>query len=1246
MTIGHKEQSLPPELQGNSSMQRVLVEGKQGRGADGRDMLFSEADYVNMVSLAFSDFALWSNPELRHAIDTSAAATNGGDEHVDEGVTSNFGFISLNYLLSSLPVLAPLKLVDHGNDIVKALRAHAADVFDVRLHLEPPTARYSRRRQGGGRQDAALFEIRRKDWQDIKERVEWTKDAWDKLTVYVENIPTGYRTVSGILRLVQELLSRLPSSSDSRWTIQGIAFPPHHQDKGGEAPTCKGFALITLSSRKAVKALLKAWPWDALARNGTGYAPGVKDVSLCPYEAEKSGFRVLFKEQWSALREEYLDYRRRLTDEITNHQRTKQVQVQEVGVEEFSGSEINSYKGPPPQDTQNEDVQTTLEPNERTLSLNSPFPYGCLVFIRNVHTQTNKTTLRALFSKALRTKVSGDGLDYVDYNKGMDSCHLRLAVPGDAHKLVEHFSRHKIVQTSGLDDVGAEDPDSPPASVIRCEIMNGQRESLYWERVPEKIRRQAVQKALAVIGRQEGSHTKRPRTGGEGSEAGETTHGPDDPIMQRSHRRRRISSRRGTFDPSDSVNVKHTRLGVWDLYEEVHHRANFITSSISFEPCLQLLNNMSYVWRMLGDIGSIRGAWWLLVGYLATELTASLIPALYLWYSGQLLQIVQTAVEKRTIDYDLLMRIAIGRFICSLAKRLLGHASQRLQLPLNARIKRHYDVHMYHALARLDLPTFEDMAVQRQLEQALPASSRTSIAWNMMTKAMNLASTVIQLISQVSVLAGVLYGQQDGLLLALLTFAHSVFQWLAIKRPFIKPGVWAATTRNIDYIKMEGLKRVVGDGAHRKEIIAGNMAHYLVTEYRRRLKRLGDWARDFFATWADYHHQTSLTAYSILEEILKELPQIVFTLRAVQYPFTIPISLASLNLITQTTNSFSRALLSLVNETGSIAEEIASVRRLYEVTSIPNKILDGREHFPENQRSLSYGVSIEFVNVSFKYPDHDYYALHNVSFKLTAGQLCVIVGVNGSGKSTILKLLARLYDPTEGYILVDGRDIKTLRVADLRRTIAVLFQDYTLFPLSIKDNIGLGDPSHVDDIDRIREAARLGGAEGFIDKLSEGFDTYLERPVKDHYSGLPAGTTELFGRPVDYSRLRNVAGMDTSGSKTLSGGQLQRIALSRTFMRSIVSDSELGIGLLLFDEPSASLDPTAEHDLFERLRQLRGNKTMIFSSHRFGNLTRHADLILYLNDSTIVEEGTHEELIRHGGEYARIWNLQAQAFLS
>ena len=152
-----------------------------------------------------------------------------------------------------------------------------------------------------------------------------------------------------------------------------------------------------------------------------------------------------------------------------------------------------------------------------------------------------------------------------------------------------------------------------------------------------------------------------------------------------------------------------------------------------------------------------------------------------------------------------------------------------------------------------------------------------------------------------------------------------------------------------------------------------------------------------------------------------------------------------------------------------------------------------------------------------------------------------------------------MYEPSDGQILINDKDIRTLKLDDLRLSISVLFQDYTHFPLSvgltrsflfdlieevqIRDNIGLGDPDSAEDDQKVQEAARLGGADEFIKRLPDGFNTYLERPVKDYYSGLPEGTTSLFGRPVNYGQIRNVAGMESSTVRSLSGGQMQRIAL-------------------------------------------------------------------------------------------------------
>ncbi|KIM52370.1 hypothetical protein SCLCIDRAFT_1223856 [Scleroderma citrinum Foug A] len=548
-------------------------------------------------------------------------------------------------------------------------------------------------------------------------------------------------------------------------------------------------------------------------------------------------------------------------------------------------------------------------------------------------------------------------------------------------------------------------------------------------------------------------------------------------------------------------------------------------------------------------------------------------------------------------------------------------------------------------MARLDVPTFEEASVQRQLESASSSSGKSSVAWETIEATSNVITTAIQLLSQLSVLITILRDQRDGFLLAAISFIQSLFQWSSVSKSVFQSLVWAATTKNEDYIRMQGYKHVVDNPKHRKEVVAGNLGEHLTRLFKGAAARVGDDAIDFGEVRRYHLFSDRLTFASILREPLRELPQIVFTLRAVQYPASIPLSLASLTLINQTARSFSATVFGLWGVSLSLAEQFANVRKLYEISTIPNRIVDGTKPFPENQQALRNGIALEFRNVSFKYPGTETYALRNVSFKIGAGHLCVIVGVNGSGKSTILKLISRLYDPTEGTILIDDQDIQTFKLADLRRAMTILFQDYTHFPLSIKENIALGNPDIPYDEDKVREAARLGGAEDFIEKLPEGFDTYLERPVRDYYSPLPEGTATLFGRQVDYSRLRGIGKMRKADTSFLSGGQMQRLAVARTFMRSLVSETGSSVGLLLFDEPSASLDPTAEHDLFERLRALRDNKTMIFSSHRFGNLTRHADHILYMDDSKVREKGTHEELLSQNGEYARIWALQAQAFL-
>ncbi|KAH8993526.1 HlyB/MsbA family ABC transporter [Lactarius akahatsu] len=707
---------------------------------------------------------------------------------------------------------------------------------------------------------------------------------------------------------------------------------------------------------------------------------------------------------------------------------------------------------------------------------------------------------------------------------------------------------------------------------------------------------------------------------------------------------RKDSETGSELDPLNKTVFKHVNLGVWDLYVMRTRLSRYLPTSWNIEEYVRIWKDVPYLVRTLRDMDT--------VARLADSFRRK---SERRGIFGKLLKAAMTCMFHQ---YDLsLLKVPArirfclkdtgGRALCTAVEHALGYASGKVATALGARARQFYSGRVFHSMARLDVPTWDDPSVSSQIKTLQPRIPDTeSVALTAIMTLVETGSAFLRMFSEGAVLFRVLREQGDGSLLIPVSLASEAMSYFAIRSGFILSlgNTWAAITRNNDYVKMEGLNRVVKDTKHRKELVAGGLAEFLTAEYRSLADRLGGRANDFWTAYFSYVRTPTLEPISLLRVPLKELPQIIFTFQAVKKPMSIPVSLASLHLLQQSSDTFMMSIDVIFETMGSISDRLSSLRKLYEAENIPNKVVDGTIPFPENAQSISDGISLEFRNVSFRYPGSEQYALRCVSFKVLPGQLCVIVGSNGSGKSTILKLSARIFDPTDGSMLINGHDIKTLKLADLRRAMAILFQDYTLFPLSIRDNIGLGNPRLAGDDAAIEEAARLGRASELISRLPDGFDTYLERPVRDQYMGLPEGMRKLFGRKV-------VDGFpwftsDTSDHER-SGGQRQRLAVARTFMRSSTMEQE--VGLLMFDEPSASLDPAAEHitiDLFSRIRKLRGNKTMILSTHRSGTLTRHADIILYMNDSAIVETGTHEELLKHeDSDYGRLWRMQAEAFL-
>ncbi|WP_394826990.1 ABC transporter ATP-binding protein [Pendulispora albinea] len=255
--------------------------------------------------------------------------------------------------------------------------------------------------------------------------------------------------------------------------------------------------------------------------------------------------------------------------------------------------------------------------------------------------------------------------------------------------------------------------------------------------------------------------------------------------------------------------------------------------------------------------------------------------------------------------------------------------------------------------------------------------------------------------------------------------------------------------------------------------------------------------------------------------------------------------------------------------------------------------------------ALKSPPGIRFEDVGFRYPGRDEWALRHIDVFIPQGESLAIVGQNGAGKTTFIKLLTRLYEPTEGRIWLDGRDLRDWDEALLRRRIGVVFQDFAQYQFTARENVGLGSVDDLGDTAQIGRAISKGGAEEVVSALKEGLETPLGRWFRD--------------------------GVE------LSGGQWQKIALSRAFMRE-------GADILVLDEPTAALDAVAEHAVFERFRELTRDKTSILISHRFPTV-RMADRILVIEHGRVVEQGTHASLVEQNGRYAHLFALQAQGYL-
>jgi ATP-binding cassette subfamily B protein len=597
----------------------------------------------------------------------------------------------------------------------------------------------------------------------------------------------------------------------------------------------------------------------------------------------------------------------------------------------------------------------------------------------------------------------------------------------------------------------------------------------------------------------------------------------------------------------------------------------------------QVLTAFTSLPRVLKLVWRVQPASTVALGLL--YLAQGIIPALTAYVSKLLIDAVVLAIREQGAQGSLnvVIWLVAAQFGVQALSSLLQTLSNIVQQLLQEKLSYAVQLLVMEKANTLDLSFFEDAKFYDSLQQAQREAASRPIG--MVSQTFGLGQTVVTLVSMLVVLSQLAW-------------------WLPIVAILAPVPAFVANVR----YGWWGYQMMRRQSPLRREMsYYGNL---LTTDtYNKEIKlfTLGDFfIRLFRSLSVQFYAQArkliiprylASFGWSVGSLVANGLIYLYVTIQTVSGR----ISLGSLTFYTQAALSLGNSFQNLLSGISSTYENNLYVNTLFEFLDYQPRIISP----PDGLKPTGDGLTIEFRHVSFSYPGRGEQgqALRDVSFTINAGEAIALVGRNGAGKTTIVKLLTRLYDPDEGQILVNGRDIKDYDLAALREQIGVIFQDYVTYYLTASRNIGVGRVEAIDHLEGIQAAAAKSGANLVIEKLPDAYRTML-------------------GKWFDQGQ-------------QLSGGEWQKIALARAFMRDA--------RLLILDEPTSSLDPQAEYEVFAHFRELTAGKSAIFISHRFSTV-RLANRIIVLEEGRILEEGSHEALLERGGRYAELFTLQAQAY--
>ena len=587
---------------------------------------------------------------------------------------------------------------------------------------------------------------------------------------------------------------------------------------------------------------------------------------------------------------------------------------------------------------------------------------------------------------------------------------------------------------------------------------------------------------------------------------------------------------------------------------------------------LALLWASSRKWAVLGAVAIVAE---IVFGLLTLYLIKGLVDAV---------TATSAAASPGQVDIGPVVQAVILTAACSLASLLARALSGFVREAQGLHLSDHVNGMIQSHSIRLDLSFFESSRYFDTLQRARTSGGQ---------RPAQVASNILMLAKNSLLLAGAvaLLGSVNGLVLLILAvvLAPALLVRLHFTRKMYD---WRRRRTQIER-EAAYLDWLITSDVHAKELRIGVLGGFFQRQYMRlremvRTEQLGIGRRRVGSE--------SLVAMLATVAFFGALGYLAFQTAQGRHSMG---DLALFLVVFQRVQSIGQEL---VQQTSQLYEDTLYLGQLFEYFDIRPVL---QEPAVPADLPAPAATHLRLEQVDFTYPGTQKQVLHGIDLEIPAGRIVALVGANGSGKTSLIKLMCRLYEPSAGRITLDGRDIRDFELAEYRRVFSVIFQDFARYASTVNENIRFGDIRLPADSPRIREAAINAEADTFIQLMAQGYDTRL---------------TRMF-----------------DGGAELSHGQWQRLALARAFAA--------GSRVLVLDEPTSALDPAVEFDLFRDFKARIGDRSALVISHRLSTI-RQADFIYVLDEGVIREKGTHDELMAKGGTYAQLFQKQAYFYRS